>query len=54
VMIGRPYLHGLAAAGALGVAHVLKILRTELELTMALTGARSLAEITPASLWSEK
>lgn len=54
VMIGRPYLHGLAAAGALGVAHVLKILRTELELTMALTGARSLAEITPASLWPEQ
>lgn len=51
VMIGRPYLHGLAAAGALGVAHVLKILRTELELTMALTGARSLSEITPAALW---
>lgn len=54
VMIGRPYLHGLAAAGAIGVAHVLKILRTELELTMVLTGARSLAEITPASLWPEK
>ncbi|RYD31791.1 MAG: alpha-hydroxy-acid oxidizing protein, partial [Verrucomicrobiaceae bacterium] len=54
VMIGRPYLHGLAAAGAIGVAHVLKILRTELEITMALTGTRSLAEITPASLWPEK
>lgn len=52
VMIGRPYLHGLAAAGAIGVAHVLKILRAELEVTMTLTGARSLAEITPDSLWS--
>jgi 4-hydroxymandelate oxidase len=54
VMIGRPYLHGLAAAGAIGVAHILTILRTELELTMALTGTRSLAEITPAALWPEK
>lgn len=54
VMIGRPYLHGLAAAGAIGVAHVLKILTTELEMTMALTGTRSLAEITPAALWREK
>jgi 4-hydroxymandelate oxidase len=54
VMIGRPYLHGLAAAGAIGVAHVLKILRTELEITMALAGTRSLAEITPAALWPEK
>lgn len=51
VMIGRPYLHGLAAAGAVGVAHIIKILRTELELTMALAGTRTLAEITPAALW---
>ncbi len=54
VMVGRPYLHGLAAAGAIGVAHVLKILRTELELAMALAGARSLAEITSDSLWPER
>ncbi len=51
VMIGRPYLCGLAAAGALGVAHVLKLLRSELEVTMALAGARSLDEITSVSLW---
>jgi 4-hydroxymandelate oxidase len=45
VMIGRPILHGLAAAGAIGVAHVLKILRSELEMTMALCGCRHLPEI---------
>ncbi|WP_431483482.1 alpha-hydroxy acid oxidase [Pseudomonas solani] len=45
VMIGRPYIHGLAAAGAAGVAHVLHLLRTELEVTMALTGCRTLADI---------
>lgn len=54
VMIGRPYVHGLAAAGAIGVAHVLKILRTELEMTMVLAGTRALVEITPDALWPEK
>lgn len=45
VLLGRPYAWGLAAAGALGVARVLRILRDELELTMALTGCARLAEI---------
>lgn len=45
VMVGRPVLHGLAAAGATGVAHVLKILRTELEIAMALTGRPTLSAI---------
>lgn len=45
VMIGRPVLHGLIVAGAVGVSHVLKILRTELELTMAMTGCRTLSDI---------
>ncbi|MCW1887555.1 alpha-hydroxy-acid oxidizing protein [Luteolibacter flavescens] len=50
VLCGRPVVHGLAAAGAVGVAHVLKLLRTELEMTMALAGCRTLAEIRNASL----
>jgi 4-hydroxymandelate oxidase len=54
VMIGRPVLHGLAVAGASGVAHVLKILRHELEVAMVLAGCPMLAEITPRSLWSGK
>ncbi len=45
VLVGRPYIHGLAAAGAVGVAHVMHILRAELEVTMALTGCRDLAAI---------
>jgi 4-hydroxymandelate oxidase len=44
VMVGRPVLHGLANAGAQGVAHVLRLLRDELEMAMALTGCRTLAE----------
>ena len=45
VMVGRPVLHGLATAGATGVAHVLKILRSELEIAMALTGRPTLSSI---------
>lgn len=48
VLVGRPYIYGLAAAGAVGVAHVLHILRAELEVTMALTGCRDLEAVTPS------
>lgn len=45
VLIGRPYVQALAVAGALGVAHLLRLLREELEVAMALCGCRTLAEI---------
>ncbi len=45
VMVGRPVLHGLANAGASGVAHVLRLLRDELEVAMALCGCRTLADV---------
>ena len=45
LLIGRPYIYGLATAGALGVAHVIKLLREELEVTMALCGTATVAEI---------
>lgn len=51
VMVGRPVIHGLAAAGATGVAHVLKILRTELEIAMALTGRATLKEVDRSVIW---
>lgn len=44
VLVGRPVLHGLANAGASGVAHVIRLLRDELEVAMALCGCRTLAE----------
>ena len=50
VMIGRPVLHGLATAGALGVAHVIRLLRDEFEIALALTGCASPADVTPAVL----
>ena len=49
VLVGRPAVHGLAHAGAAGVAHVLRLLRDELEVAMALTGCKTLADA-PAAL----
>lgn len=45
VMIGRPYIWGLATCGALGVAHVIRLVRDELEMTMALCGTKNLQAI---------
>ena len=47
VMIGRPYIHALSVAGALGVAHLIRLLREELEIAMALTGCKTLDDIHP-------
>ncbi|WP_030966183.1 alpha-hydroxy acid oxidase [Streptomyces sp. NRRL S-378] len=44
VLIGRPVLWGLAAAGAEGVTQVLSILRTELEEALLLAGCADLAD----------
>ena len=48
VLVGRPTVWGLAAAGQEGVEGVLGILRAEFENAMALTGCRSVAEIGPS------
>ncbi len=50
MLIGRPAVRGLAHAGAVGVAHVLRVLRDELEVAMALTGCATLADIGRAAL----
>ena len=46
VCVGRPYVYGLALAGTAGVVEVMRNLVAELDLTMALAGCRSTAEIT--------
>ena len=51
VLIGRPYLYGLALGGAEGVARTVRILRTELEVALALSGRPSLASIDRSLLW---
>ncbi len=47
IAVGRPVLWGLAADGAGGVQRVLEIVRDELSLAMALSGCRTIEEITP-------
>ncbi len=51
VFVGRPYIYGLAIAGAHGVERVISILRDEFQRAMALTGRRSLSEIDASVLW---
>jgi L-lactate dehydrogenase (cytochrome) len=44
-MAGRAYLYGLGAGGERGVDHVLEHLREGVERTLALTGARTIADL---------
>ena len=50
VLVGRPVLHGLANAGATGVAQVLRLICDEFEIAMALTGCATPADIGPGLL----
>ncbi|HEY8477979.1 MAG TPA: alpha-hydroxy-acid oxidizing protein, partial [Chloroflexota bacterium] len=45
VLLGRPYIYGLAVAGEEGVRQVIWNLMAEIELQMALCGCRSVAEV---------
>jgi L-lactate dehydrogenase (cytochrome) len=47
-MAGRAYLYGLGAAGERGVDHVLGLLDADVRRTMALVGARTVADLSPA------
>lgn len=44
-LIGRPYIFGLGAAGEAGVAKAIEIIRRELDVSMALTGVKSVRKI---------
>jgi L-lactate dehydrogenase (cytochrome) len=44
-MAGRAYLYGLAVGGERGVGHVLDMLASDVRRTMALVGARSVADL---------
>jgi len=50
VLVGRPALWGLAAAGEEGARRVLELMREELELTLALCGCGSPGELARAHL----
>lgn len=51
VMIGRLQVYALAVAGALGVAHMLKLLREELEVCMAMSGCGDLQAVRRTTLF---
>ncbi len=53
VLIGRPYVYGLALGGELGVRHVLRALRQDFELTMRLSGLSRLSDLSPDCLQRE-
>lgn len=50
VLLGRPWVYGLAAGGEAGVAEVIANVLAELDLTLGLVGARSIAEAREISL----
>ncbi|MQR00754.1 alpha-hydroxy acid oxidase [Glaciimonas soli] len=52
VLIGQPVLHALAVGGMPGVAHMLTVLQTELEVAMALAGQPQLHKIDSSLLWT--
>jgi 4-hydroxymandelate oxidase len=52
VLIGRPYIYGLAIGGVTGVTAIVDILRRELEQAMALTGRATIAAIDRSVIWS--
>ena len=47
VLVGRAYLYGLMAGGERGVERAYEILASEVRRTMALLGARTVADLTP-------
>lgn len=53
VLVGRLQAYALAVAGAVGVAHMIKLLRDELEIAMALAGTPTVDRISAASLFRE-
>ncbi|PFG10672.1 FMN-dependent L-lactate dehydrogenase LldD [Marinobacter sp. LV10MA510-1] len=52
-MIGRAYIYALAADGEAGVTNLLKLIESEMRVAMVLTGARTIADISPDLLVRE-
>jgi 4-hydroxymandelate oxidase len=52
VLIGRPYLYGLGAAGEAGVTKVINILQRELQMAMVLTGRAKVSDVDRSVIWS--
>ena len=50
VLIGRPYVHGLALGGEAGVRHMLRSLLAELDITLAIAGVANQRDLGPGAL----
>jgi isopentenyl diphosphate isomerase/L-lactate dehydrogenase-like FMN-dependent dehydrogenase len=50
VLLGRPWVHGLALAGEKGVHHVLRCFLADMDLQAGLAGHTSVSELSPGSL----
>jgi FMN-dependent dehydrogenase len=50
VLVGRPYVYGLAVGGEVGVREVLRNLVADFDLTMGLAGCSSVEQIGPEAL----
>ena len=49
-LIGRPYLYGLAVGGEAGARKVIDILRTEIDVCLALIGSNSMSALNESVL----
>src|SRR5207302_8881860 len=47
VLLGRPYIYGLAVGGQAGVERVIRILSADIDVTLSLIGGRSVRELDP-------
>jgi isopentenyl diphosphate isomerase/L-lactate dehydrogenase-like FMN-dependent dehydrogenase len=50
VLLGRPYMYGLALGGEAGVRHTVRGILADLDLTIGLSGNRTPAELTADTL----
>ncbi len=50
VLVGRPWVYGMAIAGEEGAREALRNLLAEFDLVLGLSGHRSIAELTPEVL----
>ena len=50
IVIGRPYVHGLALGGEEGVRHMLRTLLAELDITIAIAGPADWRDLDPSAL----
>jgi len=54
VLVGRPYVHGLALAGEDGVRHMLRTLLAELEITLTIAGDGGPQDLGPDALLRDR